>query len=339
MQRKPTFSTTAKLLQFSENLTDSAVVSEQKDLIEEVIDKVSADFISGRDISRQLTKKSKTEIEALRKQCKDDFFPTYSANRIADTHFIAAEGPGLPTLPSFIKEIIFNKKTPAKKIIVLATLLGLEEEVYQDCYDYCSGYIAKATHGPYQVEVTRISGEIEKASQKEQIFPKTIIQSKLSIQNSENKTETAEVEVTIIPLTDMSSISFKAPERYSEGIQETLGKLFKQSENEYIAVHCQAGLGRTGHFILMAEIFSNYDKLFASKNANTIAGKIISLISGFRAKRPELITTKDQCIKAIRNAHELRMKKNLTAESTETCSVKNDDSPSRFYPSIGCTMP
>lgn len=67
--------------------------------------------------------------------------------------------------------------------------------------------------------------------------------------------------------------------------------------------HCAAGLGRTGHFILIMLILKQYDSIFDSSSPATCAQKIHDILNTMRKVRPRLINTKSQFTNAIRNAY------------------------------------
>lgn len=71
-------------------------------------------------------------------QYKDDYYPTWNANRIEGTHFSAGQGPqDAESFSDFLTNTAFNKDLPIRHIIALGSTLAYYSSTYQDFYDYC----------------------------------------------------------------------------------------------------------------------------------------------------------------------------------------------------------
>jgi protein tyrosine phosphatase len=303
------------------------VVIPQKVLMEDVLEIAKKTFKPGIAIRKELN--AKYEIDPSL-EVKDEFFQKYDAHRITGTHFIAGEGPSESEMANFIKHTAFNEKISIQRIIAIGDCLSTSAMDYQDFFDYCSGDVkgeAEYKFDSYSLKIKRESGNVIKALASSQIMPRGIVQSTLSITDEKNAESGNKVlKVTIIPIEDMRSLNLDTTNdlHAAEKRKEILWDLFQASKNENIFIHCQAGLGRTGHLILTFAILQEYDEIFANKQPELIAKKIHEVLNRIREKRPALVFNQDQFTTAIRNAktlHEFGMRKILEASKVVDVTV------------------
>ncbi len=234
---------------------------------------------------------------------KDDCFPNYDAVRIPGTNFVAGHGPRVDTFKEFIQSTALNPSCPIKQIVALVDCMAYEIHVHQDCFDYClrERLIKSDDHA---VSVKRISGKVHTTVSGHQTCPEEIVLSKIMIES--RISDRAEVDVTIFTLNDNSYLKFFPETLYREEsvkLKEKLWQLYQLSLKENIFVHCAAGVGRTGHFILTLEILKHCDEIFAYDDPAKSAEKIHQLLRNMRSVRPALVYTEEQFSKAIENAY------------------------------------
>lgn len=284
---------------------------ETKNIIQDVIAEAKKNFKPGLNIPPSLLKDK-----------KDSCFPTYDAHHIEGTNFIAASGPREPDqVAKLIENTAFNKKAPVKKIIALGAHLGADpfHVLGRDFYNYCTSFQKYASYGSYQVKSEKTWGT--PSEDNSSIYPEGMIQSTLFIRRKTpcltmlfcHKCLKPPVEtplnVTFIPLFDMESIDLNTTDS-SNPISSTtpyqrraiLWQLFQESKEEKILIHCAAGLGRTGHLILMFEIMKEYEKIFSSEKPDLIAAEIHKILDRIRLNRPGLVLNEKQFVDAIHNA-------------------------------------
>lgn len=128
-----------------------------------------------------------------------------------------------------------------------------------------------------------------------QCLPIEVVQSHLQISHHENQKS---LDVTLFALEDNAPLCLQENNEY----KEVMWQLYQKSLRGTIVVHCAAGVGRTGHFILTLEILKHYEKLFSTKDPIKIAAGIHQIVNRIRSNRPALVATDAQFEEAIRNA-------------------------------------
>lgn len=244
--------------------------------------------------------------------------------RIPNTHFLAAAGPRMFSLENFIKDTVFHPKTPISEIIALGDCVAHDDFATQDFTDYFLKQEQEC--GSFHITINHKSGTILPATSG-QILLKGIVDSKLTITQSDIQKN---VNVTLFALRDNTSINLtdeadfellclsKTKKELLDERKEAFWKIFKKSQTEDVVVHCAAGVGRTGHFILTMLILENFAAIFAGNNPQLSAKKIANVLANIRNERLALVNTLDQYISAIRNADIIYRyalkKKYITAE-------------------------
>jgi protein tyrosine phosphatase len=234
---------------------------------------------------------------------------TIDANSIKGTNFIAAAGPQEKfTLGDFFENTVFHREIPIYRVIALGDTLGKGQGSKQDFYNYIIREEKESLDKfNYSIQKESLKGEYT-AAQSGQVFPRTIIESTISV-TPKGKEDTRELKVTLINLEDGEAINLT--EDKDNVLKDILWQCLLEKGNKL--VHCKAGLGRTGHLIFTLEILKNYKNIF-SKDPETAAAKILEIVERIREDRFGLILIKEQFIVAIRNAHILYqygLKKNL----------------------------
>lgn len=113
-------------------------------------------------------------------------------------------------------------------------------------------------------------------------------------------TSVKSLNVISIPIVDMKTIDL-IHDNHNQ-LKHLLWKIYKISLKEPVLIHCAAGIGRTGHLVLMLEIIKHYEKIFSSQKPDLIANEIYEVLERIRQNRPALVANKEQFIEAIRNA-------------------------------------
>jgi hypothetical protein len=127
--------------------------------------------------------------------------------------------------------------------------------------------------------------------------------------NFESNTEDniKQVNVTLLPIVDMEVLNLS--EMKMDQRQEylsTLWDLYQKYLAGIIAVHCSAGEGRTGQFILTFELLKRYAEIAALKTPKAKADKIIEILTELRKSRPGLVLSVEQFEYAIQNTELLQ---------------------------------
>jgi len=296
-------------------------------LIEQVITEASKSFINGHENNKAFRKKTEGDLTLKEKlkgwpflSFKDKRFKS-DANLIPGTHFVASAGPrGVPEMRDFIDDTAYNEKFPIKQILNLGDCTAYHRDDHQDFHDYCLKE-RTARFGRYFFTVTRIKGETRSTVSGHQTFPKTMVQSRVTIcrilpedssehseavvalsANAVKSSKDAHVlNVTTLELPDQQAIDLNKDSK--DELKEALWQIYQTSRNEPVLIHCAGGVGRTGHMILMFELLKHHDKIFVSNDPQIIAHEIQKVLERIRQVRPALVTADSQFACSIRNAH------------------------------------
>lgn len=233
---------------------------------------------------------------------------TINANKIADTHFIASEGPqNLEDVDALFANTLFNKKIPITQIVALGSCLSLGGSGYQDFYEYILRERTNEVTGTYRYTIDKKSQigsySSNTAGDGRQFYPNSIVQSRLLVQKNEMKNAPRALDITLIPISD--NATFNLAEDKDNTLKEALWKTYNKSRNENLLIHCASGIGRTGHLILIMELLKHYKEIYEAENIDVASDKILEIINRIRAERFSLIQVKEQFTDAIRIAQVL----------------------------------
>jgi protein tyrosine phosphatase len=242
---------------------------------------------------------------------RDSAFPNWNTSRIMGTLFFATAGPKTKNdVAKFVSDAVLNN---IQHIVALGSHLRYNNDEYRDASDFF-GYMIKAqddveeeAFGKYKVKINTRSTERRSANQSfSRVFPATIVQSALEINTGMN-TEKKKLHVTFFSLKDNEAFDLDAGvswsyDRSRDDYKEMLWQLYRTSRENCILVHCAAGVGRTGFFILMHEVlgFLDYSPTFSGQD---IRGPILDILARIRTTRSGLVVTVDQFLAAIGNAY------------------------------------
>lgn len=223
-------------------------------------------------------------------------------NWIVD-QFFATTGPkNFEHMDDFIKDILNNG---IKNIIMLGGTLLKEREnddgkiknSYKDFFDYTAkGYKSAA----FEIKIIKNKQYLESVHNEisgyQEVAGISGIQLEI-IDSTKLETTSTVINVTAIKLDDCRSITIKNNKQ-----AKLFWNLYKNTQKEATLVHCAAGVGRTGHIILMQQILKHYSSILSHVTPENIANEITHLLHSLRRNRPGLVTTRAQFIDAIINA-------------------------------------
>lgn len=251
------------------------------------------------------------------KQIYDPLFPSYNANHVPNTNYIAAEGPndvginGLPVhgcIARFFENTLFNQAFPIKLIFAIGrfgngdirgdfTHYFKEGTQFYSTFDASSYYIVKSQR------LSQVRNEVIVASsalglvlplhvttQSEEVLHLY----ELLVENPSGSLQTA--HLFWLPVDDLQPLL-----PYPQVIL-TLAQVYNFSRLEPAIIHCAAGVGRTGTAILVFEILDHFLSIFSQPNPVYMANQICKLLQSIRNIRPAFITTKKQFESAIQCA-------------------------------------
>lgn len=110
----------------------------------------------------------------------------------------------------------------------------------------------------------------------------------------------------------------------------SLKRLHSILDEEDTIVHCQAGLGRTGQFILERILRAELDYIFQDNDQAAILQRLNEIVTEMRAYRPGLIIVSEQLFAALENAYRYALLK--------THELENKASPDELISEISTDM-
>lgn len=183
------------------------------------------------------------------------------------SYFIATQGPLKSTSEDFW-EMCFNYDV---KIIIM--LCKLQENNMEKCYNYWNTYLKK-----YQIIKT--SNEIKN-------------EEGLIIRNFQIINKNDYVSKDIVQIHLMSWDDHTAPVSNYEKIIKIINFILENKKNSPVVVHCSAGVGRTGTFI---SLFNLYNEITQQLNKKEIHFSIMNLVRKLKEMRMHLVENEDQYI-------------------------------------------
>ncbi len=225
------------------------------------------------------------------RQLYDPLFPSYNANRIPNTNFVAAEGPndiglnGLPVRGSivrFLENTLFNHAFPIQLILAIGHVGRL------DVRGDFAHYFAEGIYSYQEVD------EASRYEVKSRLINRAMNQYELIVENQNGLQRSA--RLFWLPMADLQPI----PTHRTAIL--TLAQVYHLSRMEPAILHCAAGIGRTGTALLTFEILEHYSSIFADDDPVHMANQIQALLINIRSIRPAFITTKIQLESAIQCA-------------------------------------
>ncbi len=225
------------------------------------------------------------------KQIYDPLFPTYNANRISGSNYIAAEGPndiGLDGQPicgcmaRFLENTVFNETYPVQLILAIgqsgnATIRGDFTH-----YFAAGSHVFPVAERPlsYRVESNLINNRLNAYA--------------LRVEHPNGNRKN--IQVLWLPVRDLQPIP-----NHTQALA-ILAYIYRRACYEPVLIHCAAGVGRTGVVVFIFKILDHYEAIFAKNDAKNIAGQLRDLLTTIRQTRPAFITTKKQLESAVQCA-------------------------------------
>jgi protein tyrosine phosphatase len=246
---------------------------------------------------------------------KDDCFPLYCANWIRGSNFIAMSGPqDSVSLAVAMHSLLFSDsmkdKPPVTIIIALGNCVGANRIDFFNSYYDETNPSCKMTSSKSFIVPSHDNEDAENplVDYNYQINIKNTHVSNLD--NSNTGFITSKLDVSgkklnalLIGLPDGNSLDLDIDSPETQKLKKLFWKISQKSLTEGVAVHCAAGVGRTGHVILMLEILKNYQRIFSRDNSpDAIAKEIQIIVNRMRETRPALIYALEQYLTAIKNA-------------------------------------
>jgi hypothetical protein len=246
---------------------------------------------------------------------KDDCFPLYCANWIKESNFIAMSGPqnsasAVVAMHSLLFSDSMKDKPPVTTIIALGNCVGRDRrDFYNSYYDETNPSCNMASSKSFTV-----TSHLKEEAGNSYLFfnyqftikntyVSNLYTSSAGFISSELDVSGKKLNALLIGLPDGNSLDLDIDSPEMEKLKELFWQILQKSSTEAVAVHCAAGVGRTGHIILMLEILKNYQRIFASDNSpDTIAKEIQAIVNRMRETRPALVYAPEQYLTAIKNA-------------------------------------
>jgi hypothetical protein len=251
---------------------------------------------------------------------QDECFPLYCANWVKGKNYIAMSGAkSSESVAVLMHSLLFSDTMKDKPQVTTIIALGnctqpverYSSSNRMDFYNYCYDESELSKLNVISVRKS-FSVATKKQEDKSQDF-----QYQISVTNqtasfhytgksgfvlSELKVLDKKLEVLLIGLQDGYSLDLGIESQETEQLKELLWKISQKPSTEAVAVHCAAGVGRTGHIILTLEIIKNHQRIFASDNPVAIANEIEAIVNNMRLTRPALVYSLEQYFTAIENA-------------------------------------
>jgi len=173
-------------------------------------------------------------------------------------------------------------------------------------------YPANQKSGPITVHYQPVEGAFKTYRLSCSAIDSAPVRSKATVkrknETKEEKTpdDDFEIDITFLSLPDNQAFDLRSsPQR----VREIFWEYHDISLQKLVLVHCRAGEGRTGNFILTQVLFS---EIFSKKtvlsfdNPQKLAAKILQTLTRLRIAQPRLVSLENQFVMAIRNAVFLR---------------------------------
>ncbi len=278
-----------------------------------------------------------TRERHYRRQRADINFQAYDASLIPGTNFIAASGPiDTKDLAIMCKEIFLNKKFENLQVIALVnetsrlpqiSEFGEHAQSVKDDAD-CLDYFSESGKFSYKSDISQtesitISAKIKdektvkfknKGIKRQNGYtnraPKQSYDSRIVITRDKTEKDTvskATVDVHCLPMTDNTGLQFLQNGDQAGVSKIDIAKLYQLYESTLTRptlVHCAAGCGRTGHFILTCILLANFHQIFFN-DIQTTKQNVINWINHIRSFRHGALLTPEQVSMAIRNTFAL----------------------------------
>ncbi|KTD51465.1 hypothetical protein Lqui_0309 [Legionella quinlivanii] len=192
----------------------------------------------------------------------------------------------------------------------------------------------------YRFTVTRKSGEAEFKTNR--VCPNTIAYSTLSFPQTENS-EAKDVDVVLIPISDGGSLNLancwhSHPVLDGEVLKKAIWEIYEDSLINNTVIHCSAGRGRTGYFLMSLMLLMNYDTVFSSENVADISSEVMKIYHMLRAISPLYMLRDNQLGNAVCTsylAHQYGMELHAKAASKAANSEPLEVQPLRRSASFG----
>ena len=183
---------------------------------------------------------------------QDKRFSSLFVSKIRGSHLLAGFGPNKNQIPGFLNDLQRNN---IKQVIALGSVLALEAKEGTDFYDYSE--LGNLSDADYKIKVNSKRGRL--LHEDKYGYVREIVELEVDFCSQKGEAE-SNFEVTIIPWADGQPLCM---ETWSDQEKEIVWQLFQKSLYSETFVHCHAGIGRTGSFILILMILADYKNIFS----------------------------------------------------------------------------
>lgn len=274
----------------------------------------------------------------------DEKFPHYNANHIVETSygktpFVAVGGPhGHEEVGRLFQSTLFNEVYPCRVIVMLCKELSTLQAQIPEVDSVA--YFLPGVYQEYIVKLnTKLKPErfVHSPLAPDAFFTlQDLNQYKLAVTNPE-KTKESVLDLYCFSMRDGGCLALE-----DSGLKKLLLQIYDKlaeavEKNEGIVVHCSAGLGRTGHFLMVMLLLQHFDKIFSGEDVNEIGDRISKLLIEIREYRPGLVLRETQLKGAIEMAVSLyQYRLQLNNDEVDVQTIK----PSRAFPKpLAATWP